>query len=93
MFFGPKNAPAHFQKTMEKILIKIIYLGWIYVYIDDITIGANTPEEMIERIKKTFELIVKGELKCKLTKYQFMKNEVEILGWIIGNGKKRITPK
>ena len=22
-----------------------------------------------------------------------MKNEVEILGWIIGNGKKRITPK
>jgi len=93
MFFGPKNAPAHFQKTMEQILRKIIYSGWIYVYIDDITIGANTPEEMLKRMKQTFELIVKGGLKCKLTKCQFMKNEVEILGWIIGNGKKRITPK
>ena len=46
---------------------------------------------MIEKIKITFELIVKGELKCKLTKCQFMKNEVEILGWIIGNGRENNT--
>ena len=93
MFYGAKNAPAHFQKTMEHILRPVIYQGWIYVYIDDITIGANTLEEMIRKLKVTFNLLIKGGLKCKLTKCQFMKEEVEILGWIIGKGKRRITPR
>ncbi|MBW0536996.1 hypothetical protein O181_076711 [Austropuccinia psidii MF-1] len=40
--FGIKIAPACFQKMMDTIFEEEIFEGWILVYIDDITIYADT---------------------------------------------------
>ena len=93
MFFGAMNAPAWFQKTMEKILLSVLFEGWINIYIDDITIGANTIQEAQQRLEKVITLLKEAGMKVKLSKCQFMKPEVEILGWIISNKGKRIIPK
>ncbi|MBW0483398.1 hypothetical protein O181_023113 [Austropuccinia psidii MF-1] len=38
MPFGIKNAPAHFQRMMDRIFQEEILKGWMVVYIDDIII-------------------------------------------------------
>jgi hypothetical protein len=93
MFFGAMNCPAWFQKTMEKILLPVIFEGWLHVYIDDIVLGANTEEEMINRLDQVLTLLKKANMKVKLSKCQFMKQEVEILGWLVSKKGRKILPK
>ena len=78
---------------MEKILFPLLMNGWLFIYIDDITIGGNTEQEIITRLDKVLQLLRKANMKVKLSKCQFMKQEVEILRWIISHKGKRITPK
>ena len=49
MPFGLCNAPATFQRLMEKILGTHIGRG-VLVYLDDVLIYAETPEELIEKL-------------------------------------------
>ena len=93
MFFGLKNVPAFYQKTIQQILNEVILRGWAAVYIDDIVIGADTKEELLERTRITLEKLRKGGLKAKLSKCEFEKEEVELLGWTISQNKRKITEK
>ena len=56
MPFGPKNAPAYFQKTMNDIFSR---LDFVIVYMDDVTIVSNSVEEHKEHLRKVFEVIAK----------------------------------
>ncbi len=51
------NAPATFQRLMEKVLGPLIGLG-VLVYIDDVLINAETPEQLIEIFSAVFKLLV-----------------------------------
>ena len=93
MFFGLKNAPAFYQQTIQRILGDIILQDWAAVYIDDIIIGANTKEELLERTERTLKKLREGGLKAKLSKCEFEQEEVEVLGWIISQNKRQITDK
>ncbi|MBW0495234.1 hypothetical protein O181_034949 [Austropuccinia psidii MF-1] len=48
MPFGIKNAPAHFQRKMDKIFQEEILEGWMVVYIDDIIIYSETWEDHVQ---------------------------------------------
>ena len=44
---GLCNAPATFQRLMEKVLKLLIVLG-VIVYIDDVHIYVKTPKQLID---------------------------------------------
>ncbi len=49
---------------MEKVLGPLIGLG-VLVYIDDVLIYAETPEQLIENVSAVLKLLLKAGLKCK----------------------------
>ncbi|MBW0541606.1 hypothetical protein O181_081321 [Austropuccinia psidii MF-1] len=42
MHFGIKNAPSHYQRTMNPIFLHELSEGWLIIYIDDIIICSET---------------------------------------------------
>ncbi len=67
MPFGLCNAQATFQRLMEKVLGPLIGLG-VLVYIDDVLIYAETPEQLIEILSAVLKLLVKAGPNCKASK-------------------------
>ena len=61
------NAPATFQRLMERVVGSLIGLG-VLVYIDDVLNYAEMPEQLIEILSAVFKLLVKAGLKCKASK-------------------------
>ncbi len=67
MPFGLCNAPATFQRLMNKVLRK--YLGkFVEVYLNDVIIHSRTREEHIKYIRAVLQKIREANLKLKLTK-------------------------
>ena len=93
MPFGPKGAPSVFGAAMQKIFGDLYTTGWFAQYFDDLAIGANNIKELKERVAKVFERIRANNLTIKLTKCEWLKEEINLLGWKISNGKLRIQDK
>ncbi|GET52314.1 retroviral-like aspartic protease 1 [Rhizophagus irregularis DAOM 181602=DAOM 197198] len=83
MPFGLKNAPAIFQRTMNKIFKE--YLDkFMNVYIDDIIIYSKNWNEHLQHIKIVLEELRKTNMMLKLKKCEWAKKNVEYLGHIVG---------
>ena len=80
--FGPKNAPAHFQKAMRATLGELE--GVIaMVYIDDIIIYSNNFEDHLKHIKMVFDKLKAKNLIVSEEKAHFCLKQVKILGKIV----------
>ena len=80
--FGLKNAPAIFQRVMDDILRD--HLGKIcHVYIDDIIIFGKTLEEHLKNLTTILQTLRKANFKIQPDKSEFLRTEVEFLGFII----------
>lgn len=86
--FGLKNAPSIFQRVMDDVLRE--HIGKIcYVYIDDIIIFSSTIDEHLKNLRTIFETLRKANFKIQPDKSEFLKTEVEFLGFIVSeNGLK-----
>ena len=82
MPFGLCNAPATFQRLMEKILGGHIGRG-VLVYLDDVLIYAETPEELLEKLLQVLQLLERAGLKCKASKCSLFTQQVNFLGHVI----------
>ncbi len=67
MPFGLCNARATFQRLIEKVPGPMIGLG-VLIYIDNVLIYAETPEQLIEILSDVLKLLVNAGLKCKASK-------------------------
>lgn len=90
--FGLKNAPSIFQRTLDDILRE--YIGKIcFVYMDDIIIFAENEKKHYENLDTIFKTLERAKMKVQLDKCEFLREEVEFLGFIISNKGIKTNPK
>lgn len=87
--FWLMNAPSSFQRAMDHLLRDLPFLK---VYLDDIVIFSKSEEEHVEHAKTVLERIVQYHLKLKLSKCEFAKPEVELLGHISSIEGVKVNP-
>src|SRR6185436_11965882 len=82
MPFGLINAPATFQRVMDRVFHEVVW-KFVLVYIDDIIIYSKTREEHEEHLKIVFTLLRNAGLRINAKKYDFFKTKLIFLGHII----------
>ena len=70
MPFGLTNAPATFQHLMKSCLGDL-HLNWCIIYLDDIIVFTEDPDEHIKRLKRIFQKLAEAGLKLKPGKCEF----------------------
>ena len=91
MPFGLHNAPATFQRLMNRVLEGC--QEFALAYIDDVVVYSKSWEEHLQHLHKVFSCLQHAGLTLKLRKCQFGKSKVHYLGHIIGNGEILPDPK
>ena len=91
MPFGVANAPALFQELMNKIsyilrhrpLVQELISGAaeMEAHIEDVSLGTNTQEDHVLLLREFFILCQENHLRIKIEKFEFMKEEMEYLGF------------
>lgn len=90
--FGLKNAPSIFQRVMDDVLRD--YIGKIcYVYIDDIIIFGKTIEEHLSNLETILHVLRNANFRIQPDKSEFIKTEVEFLGFIVSENGLKPNPK
>ena len=82
MLQGDTNAPATFMRVMEDTLSE--FLGdFVWVYLDDILIFSETPEDHIRHVDAVCKKLKEVQLYASPKKSVFFAEKLEILGHII----------
>jgi Reverse transcriptase (RNA-dependent DNA polymerase) len=81
--FGPKRAPSYFQQTMATVVLA----GLIYVtcemYIDDCNVFGKDTDELVSRLRLTFERCRKHNLFVKPNKCFLGYAEIDYVGKVL----------
>ena len=83
MPFGLTNAPATSQRLMESCLGEL-NLSWCIIYLDDIIVFSQTPEEHLDRLQAVFDKLKAAGLKLKPSKCELFKKQINYLGHVVG---------
>ena len=96
MPLGVANAPALFQELMKKTLYilrrrplvpELVSRGAeMEAHIDDVSLRTNTQEDHILLLQEFFTVCQESNLRIKLEKRPFMREEMEYLGFDVGYG-------
>ena len=96
MPFGVVNAPALFQELMNKILYilrcrplvqELVSRGAeMEAHIYDVSLGTNIQEDHILLLQEFFTVCQENHLRTTLEKCEFMREEMEYLGFDVGYG-------
>lgn len=82
MPFGLKNAPATFQRLMDRVLSGLQGIE-LFVYMDDIVIYASSLEEHSLKLKSLLSRLQSAGLALSPEKCHFLRREIGYLGHII----------
>ncbi|MCG8032787.1 MAG: reverse transcriptase, partial [Candidatus Thiodiazotropha taylori] len=91
MPFGLCNAPASFQRLMERCMGDL-NLRDCLIYLDDVIIFSSTFEEHLDRLEEVFTRLRQHNLKLKPSKCEFLKSEVTYLGHVVSEAGIRTDP-
>ena len=91
MPFGLCDAPAVFQRTMDKILAGLTG-HCVMVYLDDIVIYRKNEKEHLEHLQQVFDCLKQAGLKLKPTKCFFGLTEIKLLGYIVNQSGIQTDP-
>ena len=84
MPFGFTNAPATFQRLMESCLGEL-HLSWHIIYLVDIIVFSQTPEEHFVRLQAVFDKLKAAGLKLGPSKCELFRKQINYLGHVVGH--------
>ena len=91
MPFGLCNAPASFQRLMNKVFAE--HIGdFIAVYLDDILIFSRSIDEHWQHFRWALEKLREAKLFGRLHKCEFLKEQVDYLGFEVSPGGIKASP-
>ncbi|PIK36051.1 hypothetical protein BSL78_27116 [Apostichopus japonicus] len=90
--FGLTNAPAVYQRYMEKVLEDYNH-EICEVYLDDILIFSKTFEEHLDHIRKILQRAQQHRIKLKPSKCELFQREVRFLGKLVSESGYKADPK
>jgi ribosome-interacting GTPase 1 len=82
MPFGLMNAPAIFQRMMDKIFHDIKDIS-VVIYIDDILIFSKDWEQHVKDVREVLKQLEENNLFLKITKCKFFITMVTFVGIVI----------
>ncbi|CAI5674954.1 unnamed protein product [Oreochromis niloticus] len=85
MPFGLCNAPATFQRLMDRVLAGLQWETCL-VYLDDIIVLGQDGTQMLERLEQVFLRLRGANLKLKPSKCCLFREQVAYLGHIVSAG-------
>lgn len=91
MPFGLCNAPATFQRLMERCMGEM-NLRDCLICLDDIIIFSSSFEEHLDKLQAVFERLQEHNLKLKGSKCEFFKHKVSYLGHVVSESGIRTDP-
>lgn len=91
MAFGLTNAPATFQRLMERCMGDL-NLKECLIFLDDILIFSETFDEHISRLEAVFSRLKQHGLKLKGSKCEFFKPSVKYLGHVVSEAGVQTDP-
>ncbi len=82
MPFGLSNAPATFERLMERVMSG---LNWsiCLIYLDDVIVMSKNVPDMFDRLRQVFDRLRSANLKLKPSKCHLFQSQVQYLGHII----------
>jgi Reverse transcriptase (RNA-dependent DNA polymerase) len=86
MPFGPRKAPATFQRAIDIILSGLKWPTCL-VYLDDIIIYSTSREDHSHHVDEVLTTLGRAGLSLKLKKCHFFKDAVDYLGHVIRPGR------
>ncbi|XP_077993259.1 uncharacterized protein LOC144447231 [Glandiceps talaboti] len=86
MPFGMKNAPATFQRLINRVIANLEGCGG---FVDDVSVHSDTWQQHLQRLRKFFERLSEAKLTVNLAKSEFCHATVTYLGHIVGQGQTR----
>ena len=92
MPFGLCNAPATFQRLMERVLQGLAREKCL-VYLDDVLVIGSTFEEHLSNLREVFTRLSTAGLKLKPSKCKLVRGEVEFLGYTVSGQGVSADPK
>ena len=92
MPFGLCNAPATFQRLMNKVFAAEVN-DFILVYLDDILIFSNSVEEHWKHLKIALERLQEAKLYGRIHKCEFLKTRVDYLGFEVSKEGIHASPE
>nr|GEY53694.1 putative polyprotein [Tanacetum cinerariifolium] len=91
MPFGLKNAPAVFQRKMDKCFKGTE--SFIAVYIDDILVFSKNEKEHAKHLEKMLKICKDNGLVLSPTKMKITVSTIDFLGVVIGEGMIKLQPR
>ena len=92
MPFGLCNAPATFQRVMERCMGEL-NLRDCLIYLDDVVIFSKTFEEHLQRLDAVFTKLETHDLKLKASKCEFFQSRITYLGHVVSNNGIETDPE
>ena len=91
MPFGLCNAPATFQRLMNRVFTE--HIGdFICVYLDDILVFSRTLDEHWVHLRQALERLREAKLFGRLHKCEFLKERVDYLGFEVSSEGIHASP-
>ena len=87
---GLTNAPAAFQRVMNKIIDR---LPFVLVYLDEILLFSDIEAEHREHVRKIMSILKAQKLYAKKSKGAFFQKSVKFLGHVISANGVRVDPE